>query len=199
MMFHSSRIQVSSPSGLYFPVWTIQPLSCCSGSQIPGTPTWCFTQVWKWIKNHIIEEHPPRERKMKVVKEPWERTKLGFRTSIFYVSDTVLSAGVVGQWHHRPHRPCTVAWLTVNTSTAITMQWDDTAGEQRLFLISSGRTDAETPSVSGEAWKPDAKSWLIGKDPMLGKIEGRKRREQQRMRRLDGITDSIDMNLGKLL
>ena len=33
---------------------------------------------------------------------------------------------------------------------------------------------------------------------MLGKIEGRRRREQQRMRGLDGITDSMDMNLSKL-
>ena len=33
---------------------------------------------------------------------------------------------------------------------------------------------------------------------MLGKIEGRKRRVQQRMRRLDGITDSMDMSMSKL-
>ena len=38
----------------------------------------------------------------------------------------------------------------------------------------------------------------LGKTPMLKKIEGQSRRRQQRMRRLDGITDSMDMNLNKL-
>jgi len=33
---------------------------------------------------------------------------------------------------------------------------------------------------------------------MLGKVEGKRRRGQQRMRRLDGITDSMDMSLSKL-
>ena len=38
----------------------------------------------------------------------------------------------------------------------------------------------------------------LEKTLMLGKIEGRRRRGQQRMRGLDGITDSMDMNLSKL-
>ena len=59
-----------------------------------------------------------------------------------------------------------------------------------------GRTDveAETPIL----WPPDARADSFEKTLMLGKIEGRRRRGQQRMRWLDGIINSSDMSSSKL-
>ena len=58
-----------------------------------------------------------------------------------------------------------------------------------------GRNDAKAETLV--LWPPHAKSWLLGKDSDLGGIGGRRRRGQQRMRWLDGIADSMDVNLSE--
>ena len=55
-----------------------------------------------------------------------------------------------------------------------------------------GRTDAEAETQI--LWPPDAKNWLMWKDSDAGRDWGRRRRGRQRMRWLDGITDSMDMS-----
>ena len=67
-------------------------------------------------------------------------------------------------------------------------------GDQSWVFIGRTNVKAETPIL----WPPDAKNWFIGKDPDLGKIEGRRRRGRQRMRWLDAITNSMDMSSRKL-
>ena len=67
-------------------------------------------------------------------------------------------------------------------------------GDQSWLFF--GRTDAEAETQI--LWPPHVKSWLIGKDSDAGRDWGRRRRGQQRMRCLDGITDSMDMSLSEL-
>ena len=67
-------------------------------------------------------------------------------------------------------------------------------GDQSWLFFGRTGAKAETPVL----WLPHVKSWLIGKDFDTGRDWGRRRRGQQRMRWLDGITDSMDMRFSEL-
>ena len=65
--------------------------------------------------------------------------------------------------------------------------------QSQIFI---GRTDAEAEAPI--LWPLMRRANSLGKTLMLAKTEGRRRRGQQRMRWLDGIIDSMDMNMSKL-
>ena len=107
-----------------------------------------------------------------------------------------------GAWRATVHRVTKswtrVKWLSTHTLIYIythilnckEIKPDNPEGNQSQILIGRMDAEAEAPML----WPPDVKNWLIRKTLMLGKTEGRRRRGQQRMRWLDGITDSIDMS-----
>ena len=70
----------------------------------------------------------------------------------------------------------------------------DPKGNQSWIFIGKTNAEAEAPIL----WPPDAKSWLIGKDPDAGKDWRQERRRWQRIRWLEAMIDSIDMSLSKL-
>ena len=67
-------------------------------------------------------------------------------------------------------------------------------GDQSWVFI--GRTDAEVETLI--LWPLHVKSWLFGKDPDAGKDWGQEEKGTTENEWLDGITDSMDMSLGKL-
>ena len=67
-------------------------------------------------------------------------------------------------------------------------------GNQHWIFI--GRTEAE--AVAPIIWPPDAKSWLIGKDPVADKDWRQEEKGTTEDEMLDGITNSMEMSLNKL-
>ena len=67
-------------------------------------------------------------------------------------------------------------------------------GDQSWIFIRRTDVETETPIL----WPPDMKDWFLGKDPDAGNDWRQEEKGAERMRCLDSITDSIDMNLSKL-
>ena len=67
-------------------------------------------------------------------------------------------------------------------------------GNQSWIFIARTDDEAETPIFG----PPDARNWLIGKDPNSGKAWRREEKGWQRTKWLDDITDSMDMSFNKL-
>ena len=67
-------------------------------------------------------------------------------------------------------------------------------GDQAWYFFGRNDAKAETPVL----WPHQVKSWLIGKESDAGRDWGQEEKGQQRLRWLDGITDSMDVSLSEL-
>ena len=76
--------------------------------------------------------------------------------------------------------------------------WTARRSNHSILIEINAEYSLEGPTLRLKLWPPDGKNWLITKDFDAGKIEERRRRGWQRMRWLDGITDSMDMSLCNL-
>ena len=124
-------------------------------------------------------------------------------TKVCIVKSCGLSSSHVRTWeleHEEGWVPKNCFWIVVLEKTLEnTLDWMETKpvhAKGNQSWIFTGRTDAEVGTPT--CWPPDAKNWIIGKDPDAGKDWRQKEKEWQRMRWLDSIIDSMDINLSKL-
>ena len=116
----------------------------------------------------------------------------------------VFSSSHVCMWeldHKEGWAPKNWYFLTVMLEKTLESPWDckeiqpgNPKGNQSWIFIGRVDAEAEAPVL----WPPDTKSRLIRNKPLSWETGGKKRRGWQRMRQLDGITDSVHMGLSRL-
>ena len=154
---------------------------------------------------HEIKRHLLLGRKvMTNLNSIWKSRDIALPTKVRLVKAMVFPAVMLWMWEldykesWEPKNWC--FWAVVLEKTLESpldckeIQPVHPKGDQSWVFIQRTDVEDETPIL----WPPDAKSWLIWKNPDADKDWGRRRRVRQRMRRLDGITDSMDMSLGGL-
>ena len=155
--------------------------------------------------SHEIKRHLFLGRKvMTNLDSIFKSRDITLPTKVRLVKAIVFSSGQVWIWeldceeNQTPKNWC--FWTVVLEKTLESpldykeIQLVQSEGDQPWVFFGRNDAKAETPVL----WPPHAKSWLIGKTLMLGGIGGRRRRGQQRMRWLDGITDLMDVSLSEL-
>ena len=165
-----------------------------------------------WIQNHCRWWLQPWNQKtLAPWKKSYDQTRQHIKKQRYYFANKgpssqsyVLSSSHVWMWeldYKESWVPKNWCFWTVVLEKTLESPLDckeiqpvNPKGNQSWIFI--GRTDAE--AETSMLWPPDTKNWLIGKTLVLEKIEGGRRRGWQRMRWLDGIIGSTDVDLRKL-
>ena len=161
--------------------------------------SWAPKSLWTVTAAMKVKDAWSLERKLWQIYTAYQKAKTLVCPQSLYRQNYGFSNSHVLMWEldHKegwmPKNWC--FWIVVLDGgyswESLGLQGDQTS--QPWIFIGRTDTEAEVPML----WPLDVKSHL-DKDLMLGKFEGRRRRERQRMRWLDGIPDSVDTNLSKL-
>ena len=167
---------------------------------LPGFQDHCgqWLKPWNWKMIGFWQKHDDKFRQCVVKKRHYSANKGLYSQSCSLHSSHIWLWELDCKEGRTPKNQC--LWTMVLGKTP-----ESPLGSKEIIPVSlkgdepwilTGRTDAEAEAPI--FWSSYVNRGLNRKSMMLGKIEGRRRRGHQRMRWLNGITNVINMNLGKL-